>query len=59
VFLYHLNARIQPQIAALLQIGRGRQKKDHAVTLSLIPLLGCGGEWKEKGKNWWVGIRAV
>jgi len=23
------------------------------------PPLGCGGEWKETGKNWWVGIRAV
>jgi len=19
----------------------------------------CGGEWKERGRNWWVGIRAV
>jgi len=19
----------------------------------------CGGEWKEAGRNWWVGIRAV
>jgi len=24
-----------------------------------LPLLGCGGEWKETGRNWWVGIRAV
>jgi len=24
-----------------------------------IPLPAPGGEWKEKGKNSWVGIRAV
>jgi len=24
-----------------------------------LPLLGCGGEWKKTGRNWWVGIRAV
>jgi len=24
-----------------------------------LPLLGCGGEWKETGRNWWVGRRAV
>jgi len=24
-----------------------------------LTLLGCRGEWKETGKNWWVGIRAV
>jgi len=24
-----------------------------------LPLLGCGGEWKETGRNWWVWIRAV
>jgi len=23
------------------------------------PLLGWGREWKETGKNWWVGIRAA
>jgi len=23
------------------------------------PPLGCGGVWKETGRNWWVGIRAV
>jgi len=23
------------------------------------PPPGCGGEWKERGRNWWVGIRAV
>jgi len=23
------------------------------------PPPGCGGEWKETGRNWWVGIRAV
>jgi len=26
--------------------------------LPLLPLE-CGGEWKETGRNWWVGIRAV
>jgi len=25
--------------------------KDHAVTLSPLPPLGWGGEWKEKGKK--------
>jgi len=24
-----------------------------------LPPLGCGGEWKERGRNWWVGIKAV
>jgi len=24
-----------------------------------LPLPACGGEWKEKGRNQWVGIRAV
>jgi len=24
-----------------------------------LPPLGCGGEWKERGRNWWVRIRAV
>jgi len=24
-----------------------------------LPPLGCGGEWKETGRNWWVGIRAI
>jgi len=24
-----------------------------------LPLPVCGGEWKERGINWWVGIRAV
>jgi len=24
-----------------------------------LPPPGCGGEWKETGRNWWVGIRAV
>jgi len=24
-----------------------------------LPLSGYGGEWKETGRNWWVGIRAV
>jgi len=24
-----------------------------------LPLPACRGEWKEKGRNWWVGIRAV
>jgi len=24
-----------------------------------LPPSGCGGEWKEKGRNWWAGIRAV
>jgi len=24
-----------------------------------LPPLGCGGEWKETGRNRWVGIRAV
>ena len=24
-----------------------------------LPPPACGGEWKEKGRNWWVGIRAV
>jgi len=24
-----------------------------------LPLPGCGGEWEEAGRNWWVGIRAV
>jgi len=24
-----------------------------------LPLPQCGGEWKETGRNWWVGIRAV
>jgi len=24
-----------------------------------LPPLGCRGEWKERGRNWWVGIRAV
>jgi len=33
--------------------------KGHAVTLSPLPPLGWGGERKETGKNWWVGIRAV
>jgi len=23
------------------------------------PPPGCGGAWKEPGKNWWVGVRAV
>jgi len=33
--------------------------KDHTVTLLPFPPLGWGGEWKEEGKNSWVGIRAV
>jgi len=24
-----------------------------------LPPPQCGGEWKETGRNWWVGIRAV
>jgi len=24
-----------------------------------LPPPGCGGERKETGRNWWVGIRAV
>jgi len=24
-----------------------------------LPPPGCGGEWKETGRNWWVGIRVV
>jgi len=24
-----------------------------------LPQPGCGGEWKETGRNWWVTIRAV
>jgi len=24
-----------------------------------LPPPGCGGEWKERGRNWWVRIRAV
>jgi len=33
--------------------------KSHAATLSPHPTLGWGGEWEEKGKNAWVGLRAV
>jgi len=35
--------------------------KDYPVTLSPLPLLEWGEEWKEKGKkkSSWVGIRAV
>jgi len=36
--------------------GCGQQQKR---TQPPLPLLGCGGEWKEAGRNWWVGIRAV
>jgi len=31
----------------------------HTVALSPLPPLGWGGEWKEKGKNSWVMIKAV
>jgi len=34
-------------------------KKGHTVTLSSLLPLGWGGEWKEKGKNLWVGISVV
>jgi len=30
-----------------------------SVTRPPLALPGCGGEWKETGRNWWVGIRAV
>jgi len=33
--------------------------KDHSVALLPLPPLEWGGEWKEKGKNWWAGKRAV
>jgi len=33
--------------------------KDHIAPLSPLPPPGWGEEWKEKGKNLWVGIRAV
>jgi len=40
----------------LFWFGCVRQQKHHAVD---TPLLGCEGEWKETGRNWWVWIRAV
>ena len=43
----------------LVQFGCGRQQKGHVVALSPFHPLGWGGEWKEKGKNLWVRIRAV
>jgi len=30
-----------------------------SATRQLLPPLGCEGEWKETGRNWWVRIRAV
>jgi len=33
--------------------------KGHTAALPPLPTLGWGGEWKEKVKNSWVGIRAV
>jgi len=30
-----------------------------STTRLALPQPGCGGEWKETGRNWWVGIRAV
>jgi len=30
-----------------------------SATQPLLPPPRCGGEWKETGRNWWVGIRAV
>jgi len=33
--------------------------KSHMIALLPLPPRGWGGEWEEKGKNWWVRIRAV
>jgi len=33
--------------------------KNDVVALSPLPPLGWGGEQKKKGKNSWVGVRAV
>jgi len=33
--------------------------KGRTVALLPLPSLGWGGEWKDKGKNSWVGIRAI
>jgi len=65
-----LKGTVQPDFPALVTIsgsissgilicfgfGCSRQQKRHAAAL---PPPGCGGEWKERGRNWWVGIRAV
>ena len=34
-------------------------KKGHMVVLSPLPTMGWGGKYKEKGKNLWIGTRAV
>jgi len=36
-------------------LGAAGNKSDTRLPL---PPPRCGGEWKERGRNWWVGIRA-
>jgi len=54
------------EITIKVQVSSGREGvlvsaaagKKSATRLPLPPP-GGGGEWKERGRNWWVGIRAV
>ena len=48
-----------PRLGAILNVLVLAAAGNKSATRPLLPPPGCGGEWKEKGKNWWVGIRAV
>jgi len=59
----HTNTKTVPylHLSQVLWFYLNLQQKNHAVTLSLLPLPAWDGEenQKEKGKNWWVGMRTV
>ena len=55
-FLVSSDTTGRSQIATCYGLAAAGNKR---TTWPPLPTLGCRGEWKETGRNWWVGIRAV
>jgi len=47
------------EISSLAYVLVSAAADNKSATWPPLPLLGCGGEWKETGRNGWVRIRAV
>jgi len=46
-----------PGLANIVLVSAAAGNK--SATRPPLPPPACGGEWEERGRNWWVGIRAV
>jgi len=61
VFVYAYNlleaVKIQEELCIYVLVSAAAGNK--SATQPTLPPPACGGEWKERGRNWWVGIRAV